>query len=105
MPIIIQTTNAPSSQFDIALDDDSVRLRFFWSLTGEVWYMDMENLTTGDVVNGIRVVGGVDLFEPYAFHTLGRLFLIDNEGENLDPDFDNFGDRYQLLYVGKNESL
>ena len=105
MAITIPVTNDPSSKFTIDLDTQECQFNIRWSVASNVWILNFQDLTASRTYNGLRLLSGVDLFKPLAMPLLGSLYVIDLEGQNLDPDFDNFGDRYQLIYVGVDETL
>ncbi len=97
--LTIPVGNNPKEFFSVQLDGYLVLLKTRWNFTDESWYMSIEIPDTGTKVDGIKMVGGVELLEPYAIREIGLMFLVDNEDENSDPDFDNFGTRYQLRYL------
>lgn len=87
--------------FTITLEEDLYKLQFRWNYTDAAWYMNVENLSTYRAVNGIKLVTGIDLLQPYALYELGSMYMIDLEDENFDPNFDDIGTRFCLVYVEK----
>ena len=87
--------------FDIELDGKQCRFTFRWNTTDNAWYMNIEGISFELLLTGIKCVSGANLLAPYAVIELGGLYIIDTEDKNRDPDFDNFGDVYKLLYVEK----
>lgn len=98
LPIDAVDTNY---EFEVDLEDLVWRFRFHWNETDQAWYMDLLGLDNGNDFKGIKVIGGINLLDPYAIRELGQLYLVDAENGLQDPDRDGFGDRYQLLYVLK----
>ena len=97
----------PSKQFSflVQLDGHKVELTFRWNLTGRYWTFNLKGQTLTDEVAGAAVVTGVDLLQPYAIRELGRLFCVDSKDLGEDPDFDNFGARWSMLYIEKGTVL
>lgn len=95
------------------LDGAVYNLRVYWvqgdasmrQITGPEdgrWYMDI----AGDAftINGISLVGGADLFEPYGRSELGSLFVADTSGKSADPAFNGLGERWVLRYYDTTEN-
>ena len=99
--LIIPTTPNPSQQFTIDLDGQTVDMSIRWNATTEQWVLDLTGITFVTSVNGITLVTGVNVLEIYAIRELGQLWVVDLEEKNSEPDFDNFGDRFQIMYVEK----
>jgi hypothetical protein len=67
--------------------------------TESAWYLDLAGLTnTSFSLNGIKLVGGVDLLEPYGVLDLNELWLVDTSGQNRDPGFENISTEFVLYY-------
>lgn len=103
----------PEQSLRIELDGAAYNIRIYWNqyddairvVTGDEdgkWYMDL----SGDdfTINGIALVGGTDLFEPYGYRQLGSLFVADTSGNSQDPVFDGLGDRWILRYYDTTEN-
>ncbi|MGL4753318.1 MAG: phage baseplate plug family protein [Aeromonadaceae bacterium] len=103
----------PEQSLRIELDGAAYNIRVYWNqyddairkVTGDEdgkWYMDL----AGDdfTINGISLVGGADLFEPYGYRQLGSLFVADTSGNSQDPVFDGLGDRWLLRYYDTTEN-
>lgn len=97
----------PSKQFrfQIDLDGYDVELQFRWNLTGLYWTFNLVGQSLTDEVSGAAVVNGLDLLRPYAIRELGELWCIDGQDLGEDPNFDDFGSRWSLLYVEKGTVL
>ena len=50
-------------------------------------------------VKGIAILPGKDLFAAFGEYQLGTLFLIDNQGANEAPNFDDICSRFTLEYT------
>jgi hypothetical protein len=101
----IPVTNDFWHGFNVDLDGESYQLTFRWNFTDNAWYMDLLGLTNTVDFAAIKITGGIDILLPYAIIELGELYLIDSENENLDANQNDFGDRYQLLYIEKGTVL
>jgi hypothetical protein len=101
----IPVTNDTPATFQISLDDEIYTINLRWNFTDTAWYMDIIGINNTVDFKGLKLVSGVDIFFPLAITELGRLFVVDLEEKNKDPDYDLFGDRFQLIYVPKNETL
>lgn len=99
--LIIPTTPDPIQNFTIDLDGETVDLTISWNITAQQWFMTLSGLTFSTVVRRIALVTGINLFEIYAIRELGQLWCIDLEDLGAEPNFDDFGDRFQLMYVEK----
>jgi hypothetical protein len=89
-------------KFSIILDNQKVEFVFRWNLTGQYWTFELTGQTLTDEVHGAAVVSGADLLGPYAIRELGQLYCLDTKDLNEDPDFDNFGTRWVMVYVEKS---
>lgn len=88
--------------FQTDLDGFTVEFTFRWNLTGRYWTFNLTGQSLTDTITGAAVVTGLDLLEPYAIRELGQLFCVDGKDLGEDPDFDNFGARWSLIYVEKS---
>ena len=91
----------------IDLDNIACRIRVYWNEFSDAvkssydttgfWSMDVVN----DIfdIKGIKLVGGTDLMWPYSHINFGGFILYDMTGQNLEPEFDGIGERWQLNYV------
>lgn len=101
----IPITPAKQPRFRINLDGFDVDFQFRWNLTGQYWTYNLSGPSLTDEVNGAAVVSGINMLRPYAIRELGELWCIDGTGQGQDPDFDNFGARWSLLYIEKGTVL
>lgn len=102
IPII---TPAKEFSFEIDLDGNTVEFTLKWNITCRYWTYSLKGLSLTDQVDGAAIITGIDLLKPYAIRELGQLFCIDNMDLGQDPDFDNFGSRWSLIYVEKDTDI
>lgn len=92
---------SPQFSFTIQLDGNQVEMSFKWNLTGQYWTFGIKGDSFDDQVQGAGVTVGLNLLGPYAIRELGQLYCVDLQDLGEDPDFDNFGTRWILMYVEK----
>jgi hypothetical protein len=85
--------------FTTTLDSAVYRFSVKWNATAEAWFLNLSGLTNEVVVNGIRLVSGVNLLKPFAIRQLGAIYMIDRQNKNTDPNLVDLGTRYCLKYV------
>lgn len=83
----------------VTLDGNQYQFTIKWSYSELAWYLDIKGITDPTaVLNGIKLVGGVDLLEPYGLLDLNQLWCIDLVEKNRDPEFDNIETDFILIY-------
>lgn len=92
------------TSFDIELDLSIYHLKFAWNSRESSWYMTIQDQDEIDILTGIKMVPNYLLLDQYKYLPglpPGDFFLFDLNQipENEQPDFDNLGKRYQLLYI------
>lgn len=94
----------PNLEFSyrVVLETYTVALRFKWLAIPEIWVVDCAVDELNFSLTGFQVVTGLDLFHGRGLYQFGKLIFLDMQGQ-LDPDFDNFGSRYRLIYVSRAE--
>lgn len=98
--IIPMTNKFPRSRFTITLEGNPYEFVIHWNETISAWYMNLRSITDSAIdFKGIRLVGGVNLLKPFAILELGALYMVDGEGLNEDPNYDDMGGRFRLYYV------
>ncbi len=97
--VTIQLFVDPRYSFKIDLESDSYEFHIHWNVAAAAWYLDIEGISNTVDYKGIRLSTGVNLLKPYAIREMGALYIVDGEGENSDPDYDNIGSRWFMYYV------
>ena len=92
--VIIPLYVDPRYEFKIDLETNTYIFSIHWNVYGAAWYLDIEGISNTVDYKGIKLVTGVNLLKPFAILELGALYMLDNEEEGLDPDYDNIGSRY-----------
>ncbi|MBV6340984.1 phage baseplate plug family protein [Candidatus Magnetobacterium casense] len=82
-----------------ALDGNTYTFRFHWNNTLEKWYMDILGISNDVAVCGIALTCGKDLLASHGYYELGELWVVDNDGANADPNYDDIGSRWTLEYT------
>ena len=92
--------------FNTTLDGIMVKLTIKWNDTDLAWYLSIIGITDTSIdLKGIRLVCGIDLLYQYNILALGGLYMIDNDNELEDPNYDDFGTRFTMMYLPKGETL
>lgn len=108
--IILPTfqTSSPRYKYHISLDGIIYYLNFNWNTRESAWYMDIANSSETLILAGIKLVPDYRLLKQYkAIEGLpaGDFLLVDSkqDDQNSQVTFDNFGDRYVLMYVEESD--
>jgi hypothetical protein len=108
--VVLPTFQDRSARFsyDIELAGELFRLFFSWNARETSWYMDIQDQNENNILTGIKMVPMYQLLRQYrAYATLpdGDFMLWDlrQDSDNSNVNFDNFGKRYQLLFVSREE--
>ena len=80
------------------LDGNTYRFTFRWAESNGKWYMDLVGISNDISIHGMAMLCGFDLLRIHGYSELGRLYVIDNLGEDEDPDFDSLGNRHIVEY-------
>jgi len=112
MPTILPTFQTVSSkyQFTISLEDKTYQLYFNWNTREQAWYMDISDTDGVLIQAGIKVVVGYYLLQQYKSNGLlppGDFYVLDlQESPNAaGVGFSDFGVRYQMVYLTKEETI
>ncbi len=101
------------SEYTFRIDLDGIvnDCRIYWvafseTIVGDMntqgfWALDISNPIF--TIDGIKLVCGVDLMWPYSHANFGGFVVFDMSGENLDPEFIGFGERWQMNYYPIDE--
>ena len=111
--LVIPVQPYPETISKIDLDGEPYRLRIYWmpydtvaqqvTETAGKWLLDLTGENNGIEILSISLLVGVNLLEPFGYRELGGLAVADTEGKLEDPDFDGFGTRWKLIYVGRDD--
>jgi hypothetical protein len=85
------------------LDGNAYYLRFHWNTYTAKWYMDLQGLNNDVDIKGMALLTGKNLLNAYGEYELGELWVVDNQGANEDPNFDDIGSRWTLEYTPLEE--
>lgn len=94
----------PDYSYDVNTILEGLNVQFQnvrWNFTDNAWYTNLIIFEADITINGIKLVGGDDLLRQYAITELGKLFMVDVENKFEDPNFEQIGDRFKLLYILK----
>ena len=89
----------PNYNFSVDLEEHSYKFTIRWNGTGEFWVLNIEGITNNVVVNGIPMVTGPNLLKPFAIKELGAIYMVDLQSQFSDPNYDDIGTRFVMLYV------
>jgi hypothetical protein len=98
-------TGAPKESMDVTLDGRKLRIRARYSNLINVWSISIYDIggdATVALVEGVAVVIGADLIEPYALK-LGGLFAEPTESTLVDAGRGELGVRVKLVYYTTEE--
>lgn len=95
----IKVAQLPYYTGRVTLDANDYKLQFSWNLETEKWYLNIEGLNNDVDIKGIALLTGKNLLASYGELELGELWVIDNQGGNEDPNYDDFGSRWTLEYT------
>lgn len=108
--VVLPTFQDRSARFayDIELADELFRLFFSWNARETSWYMNIQDQNEANILTGIKMVPMYQLLRQYrAYAALPNgdfmLWDLSQDPVNSDVTFDNFGRRYQLLFVSREE--
>jgi hypothetical protein len=103
----IPTVPYPTTTQQSDLDGTSYSMRFRWSARASCWHMDMWTLDGVPVVLSARLVTGWPLLRRVVRENrpAGELIVFDLTGPGEEPTLEEFGSRFQLFYVDREELL
>jgi len=103
MPIeIIPFVPKYSDYLSISLEELAWTFHYRWSFTDNAWYSDLSSVESGTTLLGLKFMPGGNILRPHAVTELGGIFVVDTEGKFENPNYDDFGDRFKVLYVSKD---
>jgi len=92
----------PNFKYRSVLDGYEFELRFAWAPVQSMWFVDVVCEELYVDVKGIALVTGFNILGGRGLYQVGFLALIDLQGSE-DPNFEDFGDRWKLLYLTRDE--
>lgn len=93
----------PGQEFSIDLDGQNVRLLFMWNSNAKSWFMDIKGVSFDLKFTGLRVCVSQYIMDGLAVREIGDFVLLDLEDLNQEPNFDEFGERWILMYYTKED--
>jgi hypothetical protein len=109
--VIIPTFQSTSSRYTIEVELNNVpfNLAFHWNARDAAWYMDISDANDILLLAGIKLVLNYALLNQYNYLEGlpdGEFFVSDTNTDNPYSEeltYDNFGDRYQLIFITNDE--
>lgn len=86
--IATQRTDRPAYRFRSRLDGSVYGLRLVYVSRSKRWHVDVSNEDGEPIIEGLRVVTGISLLEPWRGapgFPPGQLFAVDPSGRSRDP--------------------
>lgn len=101
----IPTSAYPLTTQQSELDGTTYNFRFRWSDRGGCWHMDMRTLDDEPIVLSARLITGFALLRRVLRpgRPPGELFMMDLTGRGEEPNFEEFGSRFVLMYLDAAE--
>jgi hypothetical protein len=101
--IEIPLLNSVSQEFVITLDGVNYKLLVKYNDRAGIWTMDItENVSKKILVEGVPLVLGQALLEPYNFG-MGEMMVYDNSDKGTEADFDNWETQNVLVWFSASE--
>lgn len=85
----------------LTLDGIPTQLEAYTNTITGLWHFDLADGAGNYYVQGIALVGGIDLLHPYRYISdmpPGKLFIADQSGLDVDPGLTSFIDGDASLY-------
>jgi len=97
--MIIKLQSEPYYDNTVTLGGDVYKFTYRYIDLELAWYLSIDGITNSAfALHGIKLVGGVDLVEPYGVLDFGALWCVDMLGQNRDPGFENISTDFVLYY-------
>jgi hypothetical protein len=97
--MIIRLQSDPYYENTVTIGSNLFKFTYRWIDSESAWYLDIDGLTISTfALHGIKLVGGVDLVEPFGVLDFGALWLVDMTKQKRDPGFDNISTEFVLYY-------
>lgn len=95
----IPLINAPQT-FEISLAGVTYNMTLRWIQAGQFWVLDIADINDVPIVQGIPLITGGDLLEPYAYLNFGgQLQVTTNSDTGAPPTSSNLGSDANLYFV------
>ena len=97
---IIPVSSEPNQEFSVTLDNVQYFFRLMYNERSVLWTLDILNSAKTLILGGVVLRVQYSLLQQYSNDGLpqGRLFVIDQSGDGLDPTADDLGDRVVFAY-------
>ena len=98
--LIIPLTSDHYQDFKIALDNADYFLVIQWNERSSFWTLDIYTAGKTLVKGGMVLRADYSLLDQYSDDLLpqGKIKMIDQSGEGVDPSYDDLGSRVVMLY-------
>ncbi len=82
------------------LDGQTYTFRIRWNQRAETWHFDLSTVDGVPIASGVKLVTGFPLFRKlvHPARPPGELCLLDLQMRDAEPNFDDFGTRFALMY-------
>jgi hypothetical protein len=91
---------AAAQTFTITLIGVTYTFTIQWCPPASCWMLDIGDLNNVPIANGIPIITGADLLEPYAYLNIGgQLIAATDFDPGAVPTFDNLGSTGHLYFV------
>ena len=90
-----------AQQFNIVLGGTEYTLNVYWNNQNSTWVIDLLDSTgITEILTGIPLVTGTDLFSQYAYLNLGGQLIAQTDGNiYAPPTYDNLGATGHLYFI------
>ncbi len=99
--IEIPLTSSPEQLFNVVLNGNKYDVRVILNSRTGTWTMSLSRGGV-DIVNGIALLAGVDIFEQYNLR-LGNAYIVNLENSRLDPSKSGLGTSSRLFILEEGE--
>ncbi len=95
----IPLTAVPQS-FSISLNSVIYNLTIVWNTQSTSWTLDIADVNSNPILQGIPLITGADLLEQYAYAGIGGSLYVQSDGDQTAvPTFSNLGTTGHLYFV------
>lgn len=105
MVIIPCRPDLPHYDMQVVLDGVTYTLEFRWNTRESVWKMDLKTEDETPILSSVKVVVNFPLCARVASANRlpGKLVAFDTTNLQINPGFEDLGDRVTLLYLTETE--